>query len=70
MNSGLHGTKDACGEKLVIAKPEPKTEEQKYLLKLLAMVSDKIKERFVNFQKCFRFLDTDHSQSISINEFA
>lgn len=34
------------------------------------MVSDKIKERFVNFQHCFRFLDTDHSQSISINEFA
>jgi hypothetical protein len=70
MNSGLHGTKKSNGEPLVEPKPEPKTDEQKYLLRLLALVSDKIRERFINFQQCFRFLDTDHSQSISINEFA
>ena len=33
------------------------------------MVSDKIRERFKNLQECFRFLDTNHSQSISLNEF-
>jgi Ca2+-binding EF-hand superfamily protein len=37
---------------------------------LLELVSEKIRERFTNFQNCFRFLDTNHSQSISINEFA
>jgi len=69
MSSGLHGTRNERGETIML-KPEPKTEEEKYLTKLLALVSDKIKERFTNIRDCFRFLDTNHSQSISINEFA
>ena len=40
------------------------------MVKLLTLVSDKIRERFSNIQNCFRFLDVNHSQSISINEFA
>lgn len=69
MSSGVHGTKNERGE-VILPKKEAITEDEKYLLKLLALVSDKIKERFVNLQQCFRFLDTNHSQSISINEFA
>jgi|LauGreDrversion4_2_1035121.scaffolds.fasta_scaffold157751_1 Ca2+-binding EF-hand superfamily protein len=69
MSSGVHGTRNERGE-TIMPKPEPKTEEEKYLTKLLALVSDKIKERFRNIRDCFRFLDTNHSQSISINEFA
>ena len=34
------------------------------------MVSAKIHERFRNLREAFRYIDTDHSQSISINEFA
>ena len=70
MSSGTHGTKNAQGEYITQPKKEAKSDEEKHLLKLLMMVSDKIRERFVNFQQCFRFLDVDHSQSISINEFA
>ena len=38
-----------------------KDPEEKYLLKLLAMVSNKLYERFATLQKAFRFLDTDHT---------
>lgn len=40
------------------------------MIKLLSLVSNKINERFVNLKACFRYLDTNHSQSISLNEFA
>ena len=40
------------------------------MIKLLSLVSNKINERFTNLKSCFRYLDTNHSQSISINEFA
>ena len=39
----------------------PKDPEEKHLLKLLALVSNKLYERFATLQKAFRFLDTDHS---------
>lgn len=39
-------------------------------MKLLGLVSYKIHERFKNLREAFRYIDTDHSQSISINEFA
>ncbi len=48
MNSGKHGTKNDRGEVVISAKGDPKSEEERYLIKLLALVSDKIKERFVN----------------------
>ena len=72
MNSGVHGTKNERGERLPTNKTSPKVtdEEKKYLLRLLAIVSDKIRERFVNLQTCFRFLDTDKSQELTLNEFA
>ena len=44
--------------------------DEKHLLKLLSLVSSKINERFRNMREAFRYIDTDHSQSISINEFA
>lgn len=44
--------------------------DEKHLLKLLTLVSSKINERFRNMREAFRYIDTDHSQSISINEFA
>ena len=40
------------------------------MLKLLSLVSFKIYQRFRNLREAFRYIDTDHSQSISINEFA
>lgn len=49
---------------------QDKPEEEKKLLKLLSLVSFKIYERFRNLREAFRYIDTDHSQSISINEFA
>ena len=49
MNSGVHGTKNEKGD-LIKPKEEPKTAEEKYLIKLLALVSDKINERFLNLQ--------------------
>ena len=36
----------------------------------MSIVSQKINERFRNLREAFRYIDTDHSQSISINEFA
>lgn len=47
-----------------------KSDDEKRLLKLLSLVSHKIHERFRNLRQAFRYIDTDHSQSISINEFA
>jgi hypothetical protein len=47
-----------------------KDPEEKHLLKLLALVSNKLYERFATLQKAFRFLDTDHTQEITLNEFA
>ena len=44
--------------------------EQARLYKLLSLVSEKLHERFQNLRTAFRYLDTDHSQSISLNEFA
>jgi hypothetical protein len=49
---------------------EKKTDEEKQMIRLLSLVSNKINERFINLKACFRYLDTNHSQSISINEFA
>ena len=69
MNSGVHGTKNELGEYAKFDKAA-KTEDEKYLNTLLQLVSDKIRERFVDIKRCFRFLDADHSQSITINEFA
>lgn len=69
MNSGKHGTRNDRGEVITVSK-EQKTEEEKQMIKLLSLVSNKISERFVNLKACFRHLDTNHSQSISINEFA
>lgn len=37
---------------------------------LLALVSEKLYERFKNLRSAFRYLDTNHSQSISLNEFS
>lgn len=47
-----------------------KSTEEIELTKLLALVSEKLHERFKNLRSAFRFLDTNHSQSISLNEFA
>jgi Ca2+-binding EF-hand superfamily protein len=46
------------------------TAEQQHIRMLLNIVSGKISERFKNLQSCFRFLDVDHTQSITLNEFA
>lgn len=72
MTSGMHGTKNERGEFVIHSSENPnlKSAEEAHMLKLLSLVSDKIRERFINLQTCFRFLDTNHSQSISINEFA
>ena len=72
MSSGIHGTKNDRGEFIVYKNPEMKTRnaEEAHMLKLLSLVSDKIRERVINLKACFRFLDTNHSQSISINEFS
>ena len=69
MTSGTQGTKNEMGE-YILRKEVQRSEEEKYIRKLLTVVSDKIRERFDSIQHCFRFLDTNHSQSISINEFA
>ena len=60
-----------------LAKKDPsdkqwqdRSDEEKRLIKLLSLVSFKINERFRNLREAFRYIDTDHSQSISINEFA
>ena len=41
-----------------------------HVRKLLELVSQKINERFLNLNSCFRFLDVDHTLSLSLNEFA
>lgn len=69
MNSNTKGSKNDRGE-VFMPKPEPKTDKERHLQQLLQLVSDKIRERFVNLKACFRFLDTDHTQSISLNEWA
>lgn len=69
MSSGIQGYRDKTGE-LIKPKPVPKTEEEVHLHRLLAVVSDKITELFPNLQQCFRFLDSNHNQSLSLNEFA
>lgn len=69
MNSNTRGTKNERGE-VMMPKPEPKTEKERHLYSLLQLVSDKIRERFVNLKACFRYLDTNHTQSISLNEWA
>lgn len=70
MNSGTQGQKDEKGNYIVKPKPEPKTAKEKRLKELLALVSDKLKERFENVRESFRILDTDHSNKLSLNEFA
>jgi hypothetical protein len=47
-----------------------KGEDEKHLFNLLMLVSEKLHERFKGLREAFRFLDTNHSQSISLNEFA
>lgn len=47
-----------------------KSNDEKHLYDLLHLVSQKLHERFKNLRAAFRFLDTNHSQSISLNEFA
>ena len=49
---------------------QDKPEDEQKLLKLLSLVSFKIHERFRNMREAFRQIDSDHSQSISLNEFA
>ena len=72
MYSNTKGTKNERGESMLQAPKQAVkfTEEQKYLKTLLELVSAKISERFLNFQSCFRFLDVNHTQSITLNEFA
>ena len=69
MNSGTHGTQNERGER-IYEQAKSLSPEEAHLIKLLSVVSEKISERFTDFHHCFRFLDTNHSQSISINEFA
>lgn len=64
MTSNQRGTADFV--KPAVRKPP----EEVYLLKLLELVSNKLYERFKNLNKAFRYLDTDHSQQISLTEFA
>lgn len=70
MSSNTHGTKDERGLPVKQADAAEKSAEEKHLLNLLQMVSNKIRERFDSFQHCFRYLDVDHTQSITLNEFA
>ena len=60
MNSGVRGTKNEFGE-YDFSQEQSKTDEEKNMLKLLQVVSDKINERFLNIQQCFRSIDNDHS---------
>jgi Ca2+-binding EF-hand superfamily protein len=63
-------TKGSLAEKDDIPAWQDRSEEEKRLMKLLSLVSFKLSERFKNLREAFRYIDTDHSQSISINEFA
>ena len=50
MNSNVRGSKNDRGETLEVGGKKPeKTEDEKHLLKLLSLVSEKIRERFLNF---------------------
>ena len=40
------------------------------MIKLLNLISSKLSERFKDLHTAFRFFDTDHTASISLNEFA
>ena len=62
--------KGSLAEKTHSQNWKDKAPEEQRLIKLLALVSAKIHERFRNLREAFRYIDTDHSQSISINEFA
>lgn len=44
--------------------------ETMYLQDLLQLSSYKLYERFGTLREAFRYLDTDHSQALSLNEFA
>lgn len=48
MNSGVHGTKNDRGETIQKHSPKALTEDERYMVKLLSLVSDKIRERFIN----------------------
>ena len=63
-------TKGDLAEEDKTGKWQDKSDGEKRLIKLLSLVSFKINERFRNMREAFRYIDTDHSQSISINEFA
>lgn len=60
MNSGTQGTKNELGEAIKIKKRQ-QTDEEKHMINLLSLVSNKINERFTNLRACFRYLDTNHS---------
>lgn len=47
MSSGMHGSKNERGE-VEFKEATKKSEEELYLIKLLALVSGKINERFLN----------------------
>ena len=49
MNSGVHGSLNDKGEMLVQPAPEARTDDEKHLQNLLALISGKIKERFQSF---------------------
>lgn len=61
MTNGSRGTADTIKIGGVPAAHVVKEPEEKHLLKLLALVSNKLYERFATLQKAFRFLDTDHT---------
>ena len=63
-------TKGSLADADIGKKWQEKDQEEQRLMKLLALVSYKLHERFRNLREAFRYIDTDHSQSISINEFA
>ena len=44
--------------------------EEKQLMKVLALISTKINERFKNLLTAFRYFDTDHLLTLTLNEFA
>ena len=63
-------TKSDLAAKDETKKWQEKNFEEQRLIKLLSLISYKLHERFRNLREAFRYIDTDHSQSISINEFA
>jgi len=69
LTSNTRGTADTTkvGGTPIVVHKDP---EEKHLLKLLALVSNKLYERFATLKHAFRYLDTDHTQQITLNEFA